>query len=53
MEVAVETLVDTDVVVYVEVESSVVVEVVPVKIVENSVSVDRVRDVTTVVPVVV
>ena len=44
MEVAVETLVDIDIVVYVEVESSVVVEVVPVKIVENSVLVNRVRD---------
>ena len=53
MEVAVETLVDTEVVVYVE--TSVDVEVVPVKIVENSVFVDRVdeRLVTTVVPVVV
>ena len=49
----VESLVDTEVVVYVETE--VAVEVVPVKIVENSVFVDRVdeRLVTTVVPVAV
>ena len=53
MESLVESLVDTEVVVYVE--TWVDVEVVPVKIVENSVLVDRVdeRLVTTVVPVVV
>ena len=50
---AVEMLVDTEVVVYVE--TSVAVEVVPVKIVENSVLVDRAdeRLVRTVVPVAV
>jgi hypothetical protein len=53
VEVVVETLVDTEVVVYVE--RSVAVEVVTLKIVENSILVDRVdeRLVTTVVPVVV
>jgi len=53
VESLVESLVDTEVVVYVE--TWVDVEVVPVKIVENSVLVDRVdeRLVTTVVPVVV
>jgi hypothetical protein len=53
VEVVVEILVDTEVVVYVE--RSVAVEVVTLKIVESSILVDRVdeRLVTTVVPVVV